>query len=153
MGESHGICLEPIRVPNPLGRDSLGLNVQQFVRQQCLPGVGSAPGTDLPASDDQESPFDDNYNAFVQAQTARDDTRSSLVQQQTATDWATSQTNEGGDFGEDWLSGALDDVYPDHPSASIASTDHSHGSQVVQPGTGIGTTTVPPDGNWGYFCA
>ena len=26
-----------------------GLNVQQFVRQRCLPGVGSAPGTGLPA--------------------------------------------------------------------------------------------------------
>ena len=70
----------------------------------------------LSEPDDQESPFDDSYDGFIQTQTSREETRIAQVQDQLITDQASSYTGDEEDFG-DRLSDRLDDVQPDSQPA------------------------------------
>jgi hypothetical protein len=82
--------------------------------QTPRPLAGGKPGPT--ARDDEGSPFDENYQKFVQTQTIRDETRTAGLQEQMDADTLASYTRDEDGFGTR-LSDRLDEVQPDtrHP--------------------------------------
>jgi hypothetical protein len=121
-------------------RRRYGYTVEEWIKQFCLPdqasgdSVRSAPtATD---HDEEESPFDDNYDEFIQTQTSRDETRIAQVQDQLISDQAASFTGDKGNFG-DQLSDRLDEV-----SSSIQPTQDDRHTETDQ-GSSTPTQTSP----------
>ena len=77
--------------------------------------------------DDEESPFDENYQQFIQAQTTRDETRTQRVQEQMSIDsmFTASQGGSAGPFTQEGLTAQLDQIQPSSESAASTSTQTS----------------------------
>ncbi len=95
--------------------------------------------------DDEGSPFDENYQKFIQTQTIRDETRTAGLQDQMAADMVSSHTRDEESFG-DRLSDMLDEV---HPSGQSPEEPTPHTDQGTESQDQASSGTSPPTGSSG----
>jgi hypothetical protein len=95
------------------------------------------PSPPPPTGDDKGSPFDENYQGFIQTQTIRDETRTQRVQEQMSIDstFAASQGDSASPFTQEGLTDQLTQMQPSSESAASTSTQTSQEQE--------GTTSTP----------